>query len=68
MRSFLFQVLEKNPENRLGNSSDGFRQIKHHQFFQSINFDDLLLKKYRPEFVPAAVSIPLFDIVRLVTE
>lgn len=53
MRSFLFQVLDKNPENRLGNSSDGFRQIKNHQFFQSINFDDLLLKKYRPDFVPA---------------
>merc|ERR1711953_1658952 len=53
MRSFLSKILEKNPENRLGHAPDGWQQIQNHSFFRQINFSDLLLKKYRPDFIPA---------------
>ena len=56
MRSFLSKILEKNPENRLGHAADGWSQIQNHSFFRQINFSDLLLKKYRPDFIPAVVS------------
>ena len=56
MRSFLSKILEKNPENRLGHAPDGWQQIQNHSFFRQINFSDLLLKKYRPDFIPAVVS------------
>lgn len=52
MRSFLSKILEKNPTARLGHAVDGWSQIQAHAFFRQINFEDLLLKKYRPEFIP----------------
>ena len=56
MRAFLSKILEKNPLNRLGHAVDGWSQIQNHDFFRSINFSDLLLKKYRPDFIPHVVS------------
>ena len=56
MRSFLTKILEKNPKNRLGHAPNGWQQIQNHSFFRQINFSDLLLKKYRPDFIPAVVS------------
>ena len=61
MRSFLSKLLEKNPINRLGHSSDGWGQIQRHEFFRHIDFGDLLLKKYSPEFVPHVVSFYYTD-------
>ena len=61
MRSFLSKILEKNPENRLGHAPDGWQQIQNHSFFRQINFSDLLLKKYRPDFIPAVVSPLVFS-------
>ena len=61
MRSFLSKILEKNPENRLGHAPDGWQQIQNHSFFRQINFSDLLLKKYRPDFIPAVVSLLVFS-------
>ena len=60
MRSFLSKILEKNPTARLGHAVDGWSQIQAHAFFRQINFEDLLLKKYRPEFIPHVVSLLSF--------
>ena len=65
MRSFLSKILEKNPENRLGHAPDGWQQIQNHSFFRQINFSDLLLKKYRPDFIPAVVSLLVFFFEKL---
>ncbi|KAH0787512.1 AGC family protein kinase [Histomonas meleagridis] len=49
--SFLTALLQKSPENRLGSKGD-FEEIKQHEFFKGINFDDVYNKRIKPEYVP----------------
>ncbi|OHT07173.1 AGC family protein kinase [Tritrichomonas foetus] len=44
---FIKQLLHKNPQER-GN----FDKLKNHPFWDGINFDDVLAKKYTPEYIP----------------
>lgn len=44
------------PNNRLGAGPNGIEDIKKHEFFATIDWDNLLLKKVRPPFIPAVVS------------
>ncbi|KAF6727302.1 Serine/threonine-protein kinase Sgk3 [Oryzias melastigma] len=44
-------LLEKDGTHRLG-SIDDFNEIKEHNFFSSINWDDLVQKKIPPPFIP----------------
>lgn len=45
-------LLDKTPENRLGHGVDGIKNIKNHEFFNSIDWDLLLQKKLEPLFRP----------------
>uniref|UniRef100_A0A3B3BPF2 Serum/glucocorticoid regulated kinase family member 3 n=1 Tax=Oryzias melastigma TaxID=30732 RepID=A0A3B3BPF2_ORYME len=53
--SLLQGLLEKDGTHRLG-SIDDFNEIKEHNFFSSINWDDLVQKKIPPPFIPNVSS------------
>uniref|UniRef100_A0A3B4ULE8 Serine/threonine-protein kinase Sgk1 n=2 Tax=Seriola TaxID=8160 RepID=A0A3B4ULE8_SERDU len=53
--SILQGLLEKDRTHRLG-SMDDFNEIKAHNFFSSINWDDLEQKKISPPFIPRVSS------------
>ncbi|XP_055379850.1 serine/threonine-protein kinase N isoform X7 [Condylostylus longicornis] len=46
------RLLRKNPERRLGSSERDAEDVKKQAFFRTIAWDDLLLRKVRPPFVP----------------
>ncbi|KAL5288831.1 PKN2 family protein [Megaselia abdita] len=46
------RLLRKNPERRLGSSERDAEDVKKQAFFRSIVWDDLLLRKIKPPFVP----------------
>lgn len=50
------QLLRKNPERRLGSSERDAEDVKKQAFFRHIVWDDLLLRKVKPPFVPTVVS------------
>jgi protein-serine/threonine kinase len=45
-RELLKKLFAKNPNERLGNN--GAQEVKNHRFFEGINWDDVLHKKYSP--------------------
>ena len=48
----LSKLLERNPTLRLGASERDAEEIKEHPFFSDINWDDVMQKKTKPEWVP----------------
>ena len=46
---FILALLRKKPEDRMT-----FSELKKHPFFQGMKFKDILLKKYQPDYIPAA--------------
>lgn len=46
------QLLETNPEKRLGYGFDDALEIKNHPFFEGVNWDDIYNKKVTPLFKP----------------
>lgn len=51
-QDFITRLLIKNPKYRLGYKNSGIYNIKSHQWFDGINWDDVKLLKYKPEFIP----------------
>ena len=51
-KKFLSELLIVDPNKRLGSGKNGFQNIKNHDFFQGLNWDDLEQKKILPPFVP----------------
>lgn len=51
------QLLRKNPDRRLGSSERDAEDVKKQAFFRHIAWDDLLLRRVKPPFVPVIVSI-----------
>lgn len=51
-RDLITKLLSKNPDERLGSGEDDYKAIEQHEFFSKLNFDDVLNKKYQPEWVP----------------
>lgn len=51
------KLLRKNPERRLGSSERDAEDVKKQAFFRLIVWDDLLLRKVKPPFIPTIVSI-----------
>lgn len=49
--------MRKNPERRLGSSERDAEDVKKQAFFSKISWDDLLLRKVNPPFVPKIVSL-----------
>lgn len=54
---FNLKLLRKNPERRLGSSERDAEDVKKQAFFRLIVWDDLLLRKVKPPFIPTIVSI-----------
>ncbi|XP_040158397.1 serine/threonine-protein kinase N isoform X5 [Anopheles arabiensis] len=50
------RLLRKNPDRRLGSSERDAEDVKRQAFFRNIVWDDLLLKKVKPPFVPTVRS------------
>ncbi|OHT05101.1 Protein kinase 2 [Tritrichomonas foetus] len=46
-KDFILQLLIKNPKNRAN-----FKSLKKHHFWGDLNFDKVLAKKYKPEYIP----------------
>lgn len=53
-RDLLHRLLDKDPERRIG--AGGVEEIKEHEFFHSINWDDLYAKKVKPPYNPSVKS------------
>jgi serine/threonine protein kinase len=51
-RDLLEQLLEKDPDRRIGSGEADFVEIKKHPFFQGVDFDALLNKEIEPEWKP----------------
>lgn len=49
------QLLDKRPNRRLG-SFQSFETLKNHKFFEDLNWDDLMMRKIRPEYLPEIKS------------
>uniref|UniRef100_A0A7N6FKQ6 protein kinase C n=1 Tax=Anabas testudineus TaxID=64144 RepID=A0A7N6FKQ6_ANATE len=50
--SLIQQLLQKNPETRLGAGREDALEIKRQKFFQGMDWDALLAKKMKPPFLP----------------
>jgi len=50
------KLLRKQPDRRLGSSERDALDVKKQQFFRSMHWDDLLLRKISPPFVPTITS------------
>uniref|UniRef100_A0A3B5KTR2 protein kinase C n=1 Tax=Xiphophorus couchianus TaxID=32473 RepID=A0A3B5KTR2_9TELE len=57
-KSLIQQLLQKNPDRRLGSGKDDAAEIKRHKFFQGMDWDALLAKQLKPPFLPT-ISAPL---------
>ncbi|XP_042896261.1 serine/threonine-protein kinase N2 isoform X2 [Parasteatoda tepidariorum] len=58
------RLLRKNPERRLGASERDAEDVKKQAFFRNIHWDDLLMRKVKPPFVPivkGAEDVSNFD-------
>ncbi|XP_026476545.1 serine/threonine-protein kinase N-like [Ctenocephalides felis] len=51
------RLLRKNPERRLGSSERDAEDVKKQAFFRLIVWDDLLLRKVKPPFIPTITSL-----------
>ncbi|XP_018915504.1 serine/threonine-protein kinase N isoform X2 [Bemisia tabaci] len=55
--SIMRRLLRKNPERRLGSSERDAEDVKKQAFFRQIVWEDLLLRKVKPPFVPTVTSV-----------
>jgi len=51
-KDLLSGLLNKEPNNRLGSGEEGSNLIKNHEFFESIDWNDLVQKRVTPPFKP----------------
>jgi serine/threonine protein kinase len=51
-RSIISQLLVRDPKNRLGNGPNDAQDIKKHEFFSDINWDQILKKEIKVPFKP----------------
>ena len=56
-RDSLLQLLRKNPDRRLGASERDAEDVKKQAFFRNVNWEELLMRKVKPPFVPTVVSV-----------
>ena len=58
------RLLRRNPDRRLGSSERDAEDVKKQAFFRNLNWDDLLMRKVKPPFVPTvrnAEDVSNFD-------
>ena len=49
-------MLRKNPERRLGATDRDAEDVKKQAFFRNVSWEDLLMRRVPPPFVPTIVS------------
>ena len=49
--------MRKNPDRRLGSSERDAEDVKKQAFFRNVFWEDLLMRKVKPPFIPTVVSI-----------
>lgn len=54
--SFVAQLLQRDPNRRLGSGKEDAEEIKRQPFFKDVNFDDVLHKRIPPPYCPKIVS------------
>ncbi|XP_043952243.1 serine/threonine-protein kinase N2 [Gambusia affinis] len=55
-KSLIQQLLQKNPDQRLGSGKDDAAEVKRHKFFQRMDWDALLAKRLKPPFLPTIAA------------
>jgi serum/glucocorticoid-regulated kinase 2 len=63
-KDLLRGLLQLQPENRLGYGPEDCSSIQAHQFFASLNWDDLFARRIKPSFVPQVrgdTDVQFFD-------
>ena len=51
-KDLITKLLNLDPKKRLGAGTNGFKNLKSHKYFESINWDDLENKRIKPPFIP----------------
>ena len=51
-KDLITKLLNLDPKKRLGSGTNGFKNLKSHKYFESINWDDLENKRIKPPFIP----------------
>ena len=51
-KDLIIKLLNIDPKKRLGSGKNGFNNLKNHEYFKNINWDDLENKKIKAPFVP----------------
>ncbi|KAJ2846504.1 Serine/threonine-protein kinase Sgk2 [Coemansia brasiliensis] len=59
-QDFVFRIMERDPQNRLGHGVFGTENVKRHVFFHGIDWGKIYRQEYAPPFVPKVSSI--FDL------
>jgi ribosomal protein S6 kinase beta len=47
-KTLIVSLLNRNPSKRLGAGPTGSEEIKHHAFFEGVEWDEVRLKKMQP--------------------
>ena len=55
-KDFIQKLLVVDPNQRLGSGPNGTQEIKNHNFFNGINWNDAKMRKIRPPFIPKLKS------------
>ena len=61
---FIKELLNLDPNKRLGSGEDGINKIKNHAYFKDINWDNYYNKEIKPPFIPQLddeVDLKYFD-------
>jgi hypothetical protein len=62
MSSFFVQLLRKNPERRLGATERDAEDVKKQAFFRNVNWEELLMRRVPPPFVPTIVRSRIISV------
>lgn len=60
-KSLVKHLLRRDLSKRYGNLKDGANDLKNHRFFQTINFDDLVLRKLQVPYKPEDKEMKLVE-------
>ncbi|KAJ1894381.1 Serine/threonine-protein kinase Sgk2 [Kickxella alabastrina] len=59
-QDFVFQIMKRDPQGRLGHGVFGTEHVKRHPFFHGVDWGKIYRQEYAPPFVPKVSSI--FDL------